>query len=154
MASGINKAILIGNLGSDPELRQTQGGKDVCNFRMATSEKWTDQGGESQERTEWHRVVVWGKLATVCAQYLAKGRRVYVEGKIQTRTYDKEGQTHYATEINASTVLFLDGGGQGRGSTDGYDEPSRPITQREKWSQQEIGDRPRHQPPNDDDIPF
>lgn len=145
MAQGVNKAILIGNLGADPEVRNTQSGKQVTTFRIATSEKWTDQGGQQQERTEWHRIVAWGKLAEICGQYLAKGRRVYVEGRIQTRTYDKDGQTHYATEINAQTVQFLDSG-------QGDNEGSKPRTQREVNNQRD--NQAKRQPPNDEDIPF
>lgn len=105
----LNKATLIGNLGADPDIRYTQSGQPVTNFRMATSDRWTDQNGETQERTEWHRIVVWGRLAEICGRYLAKGRRVYVEGCIQTRQYEKDGETRYITEIKAATVLFLDG---------------------------------------------
>ena len=115
MAS-VNRAILIGNLGKDPEVRYTPSGQPVCNFNIATSEKWTDKSsGQAQERTEWHRIVVWGKQAEPCGKYLQKGRSVYVEGRIQTREWtDKEGVKKYTTEINASTVEFLggkDGGG-------------------------------------------
>jgi len=114
---GVNKAILVGNLGRDPELRYTQNGQAVVNFTLATSENWTDKSGEKVERTEWHRVVVWGKLGELCAQYLSKGRTVYVEGRIQTREWeDKDGNKRHTTEINAQTVQFL-GGPRGEGST-------------------------------------
>jgi len=83
--AGVNKAILVGNLGRDPELRQTPNGQSVCNFTLATSENWTDKSGERVERTEWHRIVVWGRTAEMCNQYLSKGRTVYIEGRIQTR---------------------------------------------------------------------
>lgn len=113
MAS-LNKATIIGNLGKDPEVRFTPGGQAVANFTVATNEKWKDKGsGEAQERTEWHRIVVWGKQAESCGQYLKKGRSVYVEGRIQTREWtNKEGQKQYTTEINASQVLFLGGKGE------------------------------------------
>ena len=88
MASGVNKVILIGHLGADPDMRYTPSGAGVCELRVATSESWKDKNGQRQERTEWHRVVVWGKTAEICAKYLAKGRQVYIEGRIQTRTYD------------------------------------------------------------------
>jgi len=108
--AGVNKAILVGNLGKDPELRYTQGGQAVVNFPIATSEQWTDKNGERQERTEWHRIVVWGKVGELCAQYLSKGRTVYVEGRIQTREWeDKDGNKRNTTEINAQTVQFLGG---------------------------------------------
>jgi single-strand DNA-binding protein len=111
--------ILIGNLGKDPEVRYTQGGQAVCNFSIATSERWNDKDGAAQERTEWHNVTVWGKSAEHCGQYLAKGRSVYVEGKIQTREYqDKEGVTRKAVDIVANNVTFL-GGGKGEGADSG-----------------------------------
>lgn len=116
--AGVNKAILVGNLGRDPELRTTPNGQSVVNFTLATSETWNDKSGERQERTEWHRIVVWGKTAEMCNQYLSKGRTVYIEGRIQTREWeDKDGAKRYTTEINASTVNFIgprqDGGGGG-----------------------------------------
>jgi single-strand DNA-binding protein len=109
--AGVNKAILIGNLGRDPELRYTQNGQAVANFTLATSESWNDKAsGEKVERTEWHRIVVWGKVGELCAQYLSKGRTAYVEGRIQTREWeDKEGNKRSTTEINAQTVQFLGG---------------------------------------------
>ncbi len=118
MAGGVNKVILVGNLGSDPEMRYTPSGQGVCEFRVATNESWNDKNGQRQERTEWHRIVVWGKRAEVCSKYLSKGRSVYVEGRIQTRTYDdKEGNKRYITEIVAQDVQFLGGGGrEDRGS--------------------------------------
>lgn len=108
--AGVNKAILIGNLGRDPELRYTENGTAVCNFSLATSEKWTDKSGEKQKRTEWHRIVVWGKQAENCSEYLKKGRSTYVEGRIQTREWnDKEGEKRTTVEINAINVTFLGG---------------------------------------------
>ncbi|MED5262487.1 MAG: single-stranded DNA-binding protein [Myxococcota bacterium] len=109
--AGINKAILIGNLGRDPELRYTQNGQAMANFTLATTESWTDKtSGQKQERTEWHRIVAWGRTAEICAQYLSKGRTVYIEGRIQTREWeDKEGQKRWTTEVNAQTVQFLGG---------------------------------------------
>lgn len=105
----LNKAQLIGRLGQDPEVKYTPSGTAVCNFSVATSEKFTDKSGQKQERTEWHRVVVFSKLAELCGQYLSKGRQVYVEGRLQTRSWDKDGQKHYTTEINADKVIFLGG---------------------------------------------
>ena len=152
--AGVNKAILIGNLGRDPELRYTQNGQAVTNFSLATSESWTDKSGERTEKTEWHRIVAWGKTAELCAQYLSKGRTVYIEGRLQTRDWeDKEGVKRQTTEIVANTVQFLGGprseggGGQGGGSFNagpGGDGPSGndPSTSSDGA------------PPADSDIPF
>ncbi len=144
MAS-VNKVMLIGNLGRDPELRYTQGGSAVCNFSVATNERWRDKDGNNQERTEWHRIVVWGKQAENCAQYLQKGRTVFIEGRLQTRDWeDREGNKRQTTEINAMTVQFLGGrggagGGGGGGFGGGDPGPSGP---------------PEGGPPPQDDIPF
>jgi single-strand DNA-binding protein len=107
MAS-LNKVILIGNLGRDPEVKYTQNGTAVANLSVATNEAWTDKSGEKQERTEWHRVVVWGKQAEICAQHLTKGKQVFVEGSLQTRSWDdRDGNKRYSTEIRAMRVLML-----------------------------------------------
>lgn len=106
MAS-VNKVILVGHLGENPELKAV-GDSSVCNFSIATSESWTGKDGSKQEKTEWHRIVVWGKVAENCAKYLSKGKQVYVEGKLQTRSWDdKEGVKRYATDIVARDVTFL-----------------------------------------------
>jgi len=116
MAGGVNKVILIGNLGADPEVRFTPGGQAVANFRIATSETWNDKNGQKQERTEWHRIVVWGKLAELCGEYLKKGRQCYVEGRLQTREWtDKENRKNYTTEVVANSVVFLGGRDAGAG---------------------------------------
>jgi single-strand DNA-binding protein len=135
MAS-VNRVILIGNLGRDPELRYTAGGQPVASFSVATNERWNDREGKTQERTEWHRIVVWGKQAENCANYLQKGRTVYIEGRLQTREWeDKEGQKRQTTEVVAQTVQFLDrregpargpsgsGGSSGSGAPGGAREP-------------------------------
>lgn len=110
----VNKVIILGRLGQDPELKYTPGGMAVCNFTLATSESWADKAGQKQERTEWHRIVVWGKLAELCNQYLTKGRQAYVEGSLQTRAWDdKNGQKRYTTEINAKTIQFIGGASTG-----------------------------------------
>jgi len=111
MASGgVNKVILIGRLGTDPEVRYTSNGGARANFNMATNESWTDKNGQKQERTEWHRIVVWGKLGELCGQYLSKGRQAFVEGRLQTREWtDKEGAKRYTTEIVAQNIQFLGG---------------------------------------------
>jgi single-strand DNA-binding protein len=112
----VNKVILVGNLGADAELRYTGGGMAVANFRLATTEVWKDKDGQKQEQTEWHRISLWGKQAEAVAQYLIKGKQVYVEGRIQTRKWqDKEGQDRYSTEIKADRVTLLGGGGGGGG---------------------------------------
>ena len=111
----VNKVILVGRLGQNPEVRYIPSGAAVANFSIATSESWVDKSGQKQEKTEWHRIVVWGKTAENCSQYLSKGRQVYVEGRLQTRQWqDKDGQTKYTTEILAQTVQFL-GAGQSAG---------------------------------------
>ncbi len=119
MAS-VNKVILVGNLGRDPELRYIQSGQAVANFSLATSDRWRDKEGNNQERTEWHRIVVWGKSAENCAQYLQKGRSVYVEGRLQTQEWeDKEGIKRKTTEVVAQIVQFLGGRGGAGGDSGG-----------------------------------
>jgi single-strand DNA-binding protein len=113
MAS-VNKVILIGNLGAAPELKYTPSNRPVCNLSLATNEIFKDKAGNRQERTEWHRVTVWGDAAENCSKYLAKGRSAYVEGRLQTRSWDdKDGKKRYSTEIVADRVVFLGGGGDG-----------------------------------------
>ncbi len=116
----VNKVIILGRLGQDPEIKYTPSGAAVCNFSLATSETWNDKNsGQKQERTEWHRIVVWGKLAELCNQYLSKGRQAFVEGKLQTRAWDdKNGQKRYTTEINATTVQFIGGASTGASNND------------------------------------
>jgi len=124
----LNKVMLIGNLGRDPELRSTPSGTQVANFSLATTENFTDRGGNRQERTEWHRVVLWGKLAEIAGQYLSKGRQVYIEGRLQTREWeDKQGQKRQTTEVVGTTMVMLGGRGEGRGP--GRDEGSSPQYQ-------------------------
>jgi single-strand DNA-binding protein len=146
MAGGINKVMLIGNLGADPEVRFTPGGQAVANFRMATNESWTDKAGAKQDRTEWHRIVVWGKLAELCGEYLKKGRQAYVEGKLQTREWnDKEGKKNYTTEIVAQSVQFLGGGSGAPGGAGRRDDSSGAAPP------DDMGPPP---PTGGDDIPF
>jgi single-strand DNA-binding protein len=121
MAS-VNKVILIGNLGRDPEVRFTQGGTPVANFTMATTERWNDPSGEKKEKTEWHRIVLWGKQAEIAGEYLRKGRPVYIEGSLQTREWtDREGNKRYTTEVRAQRMQLLgraeDRGGVPAGTT-------------------------------------
>ena len=140
MAS-VNKVILIGRLGKDPIIRHTGAGKAVTSFSLATSERWTDKDGERQEKTEWHNVVVWGRMAESCAQYLMKGKEAYVEGRLQTRKYEKDGQERYLTEIVAQQVVFLGGRANGGGQN------GKPFS----YGQQ--GGFSEGSPPDDDD-PF
>jgi single-strand DNA-binding protein len=111
--AGINKVILIGKLGRDPELRYTASGKAVAKFSIATDEQWTGKDGEKEVRTEWHRIIAWGRLGEICGEYLKKGRQVYIEGRLQTRSWDdKEGNKRYTTEIVAQAMQMLDSGGK------------------------------------------
>lgn len=106
--SGVNKVILVGNLGADPQLRYTQGGTAVANFNLATSERFTNKNGEREERTEWHRVVAWAKLAEICSEYLKKGKQIYIEGRLQTRSWeDQSGVKKYTTEVIAQNMVML-----------------------------------------------
>ena len=141
----VNKVILVGNLGRDAELRYTPGGAAVATLNLATTEVWNDKAGQRQEKTEWHRVVLWGKSAESLSEYLTKGKQIYVEGRLQTRQWDdKDGNKRYTTEIKADRITLLGGGGgrggggmerSGAGAGSGMDEPPvEPIT--------------------DDDIPF
>jgi single-strand DNA-binding protein len=116
--SGVNKVIIVGRLGADPELKSVGNAQSVARLSIATSENWMGKDGQKQERTEWHRVVVWGRQAENCAKHLAKGRQVYVEGRLQTNSWeDQQGQKRYSTEIVASTVQFLGGGASTERST-------------------------------------
>ena len=126
MAS-LNKVTLIGNLGRDPEVRYTQGGSPVANLNIATNEVWNDKAGQKQERTEWHRVVVWGKQAEIARDYLTKGKQVYIEGSLQTRQWeDKDGQKRYTTEIRCQRFLMLGGRGEAASAAGGGPEPEMP----------------------------
>jgi single-strand DNA-binding protein len=111
--AGVNKVVLVGRLGSDPEMRYTAGGTAVCKFSLATSRRFTGKDGQKQEKTEWHRIVAWTKLAEICGQYLAKGKQVYIEGRIEYGSYEKDGVKHYTTDIIAENMQMLDSAGQG-----------------------------------------
>ena len=165
MARGINKVILVGNLGQDPELRYTGSGTAVCNMRIATSESYKDRDGNMVENTEWHTVVAWARLAEICGEYLKKGRQVYIEGSLQTRQWDdKDGNTRYSTEIKAREMQMLgsrDGGdGYSRGGGDSYDQSPRPQRQNNGGNSRPAqpansgggGDNYTFEP--DDDLPF
>lgn len=143
MAASVNRVILIGNLGAKPELKYLPSGQAVCELRLATNEKWKDKNEQTQERTEWHRVVVWGKQGENCAQYLDKGRPVYVEGRLQTRSWDDKntGEKRYMTEIVAQSVQFL-------GGRDG-NRADPPSGRHAPGGSHEGGT-----PPDDTDIPF
>lgn len=147
--AGVNKVILIGNLGRDPELRNTQSGTAICRLALATTRSWMNkQTNERVEETEWHRVTVWGKQAEHCNTYLAKGRQIYVEGRLRTSSYEKEGVKHYSTEVVAEIVQFLGGRAQTEDHKDQGKQPPDP--------------KPDSKPPEDflppapedDDIPF
>ena len=154
MARGINKAILIGNLGADPETRYTAGGSAVTNIRMATSESWKDrQSGEQQERTEWHRVVFFGRLAEIAAEYLRKGSTVYVEGRIQTRKWQgQDGQDRYTTEIVANEMQMH--GGRGGGMPDDVGSSGEAPKRRAAAAAAPAAGGPAPADDFDDDIPF
>lgn len=145
MASrGVNRAIIIGNLGQDPEVRYMPNGGAVCNISVATSETWKDKNtGESQEKTEWHRVVAFRRLAEIMGEYLTKGSKVYIEGKLQTRSWEQDGQTRYMTEIIADQMQMLDGKSSG-GESGG----------RKKSSSHEPKTYDQQGEPFDDDMPF
>lgn len=166
MAKGLNKVMLIGHLGNDPELRTTASGQSVSNFTVATSENFKDASGNWQDRTEWHRVVAWGKLAEICNQYLKKGRQVYIEGRLQTRSWDdtKSGEKRYATEIVCTDMQML-GSPKDQGSGGGYGDAGqsqeRPqYNQMPRETRQESPSGYPSQPsgpamePDKDDLPF
>ena len=147
----VNKVILVGNLGRDAELRYTPGGAAVATINMATTEVWNDKAGQRQEKTEWHRVVLWGKAAESLTEYLTKGKQIYVEGRLQTRQWDdKDGNKRYTTEIRGDRIVLLGGGGGGTGGRSatatrggGEDPGGHPQ-----------GPDPSSEPLTDDDIPF
>ncbi len=147
----VNKVILVGHLGKDPELRYTSSGTAVATFSLATSERYKDKSGEQQEKTEWHNIVTWRNLAEICGKYLHKGKQVYIEGRIQTRSYDdRDGNKRYMTEIVADQMQMLgskgdDGGNRGR-QNDGFDQRQEPQAEEPQVSE------PPFNP--DDDIPF
>lgn len=144
--SGVNKVILLGNLGANPELRYTQGGTAVANLRLATTERWTDKSGQRQEATEWHRVVLWGKQAEIASQYLTKGRQIYVEGRIRTRQWqDQQGQKRYTTEIVGQNFQMVGRRGEGEGAGSGPDDNAVTVPPDDGG---DFGGGP------DDDIPF
>jgi len=122
----MNRVILIGNLGADPDLRYTPGGTAVCKFSLATTRRFKDREGEKQEKTEWHRIVAWAKLAEICGQYLTKGKQVMIEGRIEYGSYEKDGVKHYTTDIIVENMQMLGGLGQGNGNRSQGDEPFTP----------------------------
>ncbi|UCC66412.1 MAG: single-stranded DNA-binding protein [Deltaproteobacteria bacterium] len=129
---GVNKAILVGNLGADPEVRYSSTGTAVTSFRMATSENWTTKEGERETRTEWHRVVAFGKLGEICAEYLTKGRQVYVEGRLRSRSWeDKEGNKRWVTEVVATNIVMLGAAGEQLKAAEGesLEEPPETVAQ-------------------------
>ena len=150
MAS-VNKVILIGNLGADPELRYTNTGTAVANFRIATNDQWTDKNGEKQERAEWHNIVAWSKLGEICGKYLKKGRPVYIEGRLQTRQWeDQSGNKRYTTEVVAQVMQMLGARGE---SADG-DSSWESRSQTQQAPAEEMPDIPVSTSASDDDLPF
>ncbi|MGH9416560.1 MAG: single-stranded DNA-binding protein [Terriglobales bacterium] len=151
MSRSVNKVILLGHLGKDPELKYTPSGQAVAKFSLATSERWKDKNnGELQERTEWHNIVCWAKLAETAGQYLSKGSAVYVEGRLQTRTWeDKEGKRHYMTEVVVSELVMTGGRGEGKGKA--VQAASAPAGRAEEPEPRYAGPSPEI---TDDDIPF
>lgn len=153
MAYAINKVILIGNLGQDPEMRYTGSGTPVCNMRLATTERYKDANGEMVERTEWHSIVAWARLAEICSEYLRKGSKVYFEGQLQTRSWeDRDGNTRYTTEIRAREMMMLDSRGEngsGGGFSGGSGNRSRNAAAENKAP---VEDTAGFEP--DDDLPF
>lgn len=160
----LNRAQLIGNLGTDPDLRQLQSGMAVCNLSLATAEAWTDKTtGELREETEWHRITLWGKLAEIAAQYLRKGDKVFLEGKLKTRKWqDQNGNDRYSTEIHADNLLMLGGKSQGQDAGQGAGYPpganagrgNPPASHHGGYAQHYQSQAPTPYPPFDDDIPF
>ncbi len=161
MARGLNKVMLIGHLGNDPELKTTASGQSVVNFTIATNENFKDSSGNLQEKTEWHRLVAWGKLAEICNQYLKKGRQVYVEGRLQTRSWDdtKSGEKRYTTEIVCSDMQMLGSQGHTEGSAQ-HDDRQQVSTSQREYQQNSPASSPSTPPSgalleNDkDDLPF
>jgi single-strand DNA-binding protein len=161
MARGINKVILVGNLGNDPDVKATQGGTTVTTISVATSEQWKDkQTGQAQERTEWHRVKFFGRLAEIAGDYLRKGSQVYIEGSLRTDKYtDKNGVERYSTDIIANEMQMLGGRGEGGQGGGGYERGSRPAPAQRREPAQARSSAPApaasfDDVPFDDDIPF
>lgn len=154
MARGVNKVILVGNLGQDPELRYTGTGTAVCNIRLATNESYKDASGEWVERTEWHSVVAWARLAEICNEYLKKGSQVYFEGSLQTRQWeDKDGNTRYTTEIKAREMMMLSGRGDG-GSFSPSGPSSSSMSSSPAPAAADSGKKDDYTFQPDDDLPF
>jgi len=151
MSRGINKVILVGNLGRDPEMRQTKSGTQVVNFPVATNESWTDKGtGEKKDRTEWHKVIAWGRTAEICNEYLTKGKQVYIEGRLQTSEWeDKDGNKRYTTEIVVSDMQML-----GSRSEEGYTSSSEQASSHTSPSEQASKGGEMDSGLTEDDIPF
>ena len=152
----VNKVILVGNLGRDAELRYTPGGAAVATLNLATTEVWNDKQGQKQEKTEWHRIVVWGKQAESLQEYLTKGKQIYVEGRLQTRQWDdKDGNKKYTTEIKADRITLLGGGGGGGGGRSSGGSGGGQMDRSDRGGAQGGGmDEPPMEPITDDDIPF
>jgi single-strand DNA-binding protein len=157
MARGVNKVILIGNLGQDPELRHTGAGTAVANMSMATNESYTDRDGNKVDKTEWHRLVVWGNLAEICNKYLSKGSQLYAEGKLQTRSWeDRDGNTRYTTEVKVEDVTFLGEGGSSGQQPISQQAGGQPQRQQQQQAPQQTPAQDEGEPTFEsrDDLPF
>jgi len=144
--AGVNKVIIVGRLGTDPEVKTVGSGQSVARLSVATSENWVDKDGQRQERTEWHRIVAWGRLAELCGKHLSKGRQVYLEGRLQTRSWeDQQGQKRYSTEIVANTIQFL-------GAPSERDASASSSRQSDGFTAQDFGPEPSFD--SSEEIPF
>ncbi len=152
----LNKVLLLGNIGRDPEVRYTASGKAVATFTLATSQRWRDQDGNDQERTEWHRIVAWGRLGEICGEYLSKGKQIFIEGRIQSREWeDQDGNKRTTVEVIANDMIMLGGGGYSNRDVD--ETTSRPSSRQPRsqaGSTRKSDDSGSYPPPPEDDIPF
>lgn len=151
----LNKVMLLGNLGRDPEVRYTSSGKAVATFTVATSQRWRDQDGNDQERTEWHRVVAWARLGEICGEYLSKGKPVYVEGRIQSREWeDQDGNKRTTVEIVASDIIMLGSPGASPGRSEDIPRKPPPVSTKSSGESQRKSEDTYAPPPPEDEIPF
>ena len=157
MARGVNKVILVGNLGNDPEIKYTQGGMAICTLSLATTSSRKDKDGQPVEKTEWHRVKLFGKLGEIAGEYLKKGRQVYIEGRIEYGSYEKDGVKHYTTDVVADDMQMLGGGGEGRAESSSERAPRPPRSEYAPRREAPAARPAASQPADDfadDDIPF
>jgi single-strand DNA-binding protein len=153
----LNKVLLLGNIGRDPELRYTGSGKAVATFTLATSQRWRDQDGNDQERTEWHRVVAWGRLGEICGEYLSKGKQIFIEGRIQSRDWeDKDGNKRTTVEVIANDMIMLGGPSHSQSRDSDEDAARQPAirTRSEEGPSKKTDEDKSYPPPPEDEIPF